>query len=109
MRFTMTRADGQGSRVRAWIATAAALLLMVLTIAVASPAAHRWLHGHDQPEHDDACAVVLLASGITLAVGAISVSAPRESRGIRPALIPGDVLLVAPAFLLLPERGPPHC
>lgn len=91
------------------LAGGCAALVLALTIFAASPKAHDLLHGAD-PEHTsdgDGCAVVLFASGISLAVGPIAVTPPTAvAQGVSPVTA-ADVFLVSPRFLRQPERGPP--
>lgn len=88
------------------LAGAAVAVVFALTVFAASPALHAWLHHDATPQADD-CAVVLFASGVTLAVGAAVVLAPRVAwREFVPVAVAG-LHLVAPRHLRPPECGPP--
>ena len=86
----------------------AALLLLVLTLAAASPTLHGWLHcaGVDP---DDSCAVVLFASGITAAAAIIAVALPNVAWPVCRATPYQELFFTTPRYLRLPERGPPAC
>src|SRR5262245_35706196 len=95
-------------RMRRLLAGGCAALVLALTIFAASPMAHGLLHdGEGQATADDACAVVLFASGVSLPVGPIAVLPPEVlPQGVSP-LTAADVFLVSPRYLRQPERGPP--
>lgn len=84
----------------------AALLLLVLTLAAASPTLHEWLH-RAGVDADDNCAVVLFASGITAAAAAIALSLPSGAWRICRAVAYQEFFVTTPRYLRLPERGPP--
>lgn len=88
------------------LAAAGVAVVFALTVFAASPSLHAWLH-HDTAPQADNCAVVLFASGVTLAVGAAAVPAPRVAwREFVPVAV-AELHLVAPRYLRQPERGPP--
>lgn len=92
---------------RRLLAAAGAALLLLLTVAAASPALHHWLHAHGAEGPSDNCAVVLFASGVTLAATAIAVAAPRPAWREQPRAAVVELFLSAPRYLRQPERGPP--
>jgi len=84
-------------------------LLLLLTASAASPALHQWLHGESAHADSDNCAVVLFASGITLATAIIAIEALQISwEELRPRSVE-EIFLTAPHYLRQPERGPPVC
>lgn len=91
------------------LAAGCAALVLALTIFAASPAAHGLLHD-DEDHHavsDDACAVVMFASGVSLPVAPLAITPPTAVvQGISP-ITAADVFLVSPRYLRQPERGPP--
>lgn len=95
-------------RVRRWLALGCTALVLALTISAASPAAHGLLHsGNGDGTTDDACAVVMFASGVALPVGPISIAPPETlTAGISPVTA-AEIFLVSPRYLRQPERGPP--
>ena len=103
------RTDRTASWFRRFLAAAGVTLLLLLTVSTASPALHHWLHGGSAVDADDNCAVVLFASGLTLAVGALVVAAPRVVWSDRRVRIVEEILLASPRYLRQPERGPPGC
>jgi hypothetical protein len=91
------------------LAGGCAALVLALTIFAASPVAHDLLHDGDHKHtlNGDGCAVVLFATGVSLAVGPIAVTPPTAvAQGVSPVTA-ADVFLVSPRFLRQPERGPP--
>ncbi|MEO7600556.1 MAG: hypothetical protein ABIV50_16610 [Opitutus sp.] len=84
-------------------------LFLGLTVAAASPALHHWLHADGATDAKDNCAIVLFATGVTLACAAVLVSRPclRWTRVERAVV--SELLLVSPRYVLRPERGPPAC
>jgi hypothetical protein len=93
--------------VRRGLAVAAAGLVLALTIFTAAPRLHEWLHASTTDHAGDGCAVVLFATGVTLASAAVEVAAqPLAGRAPR-ALVGDSVVLAHPRHRLQPERGPP--
>ena len=101
-------------RLRRLLALGCAGLVLALSIFAASPVAHDWLHddGHrhcDEPSSsaEHTCAVVMFASGVSLAVGPFALTPPTDvPQGVSPVTA-ADVFLVSPRYLRQPERGPP--
>ena len=82
-------------------------LVLLLGASTMVPALHHWWHADHSHASEDHCAVVLFASGITLAAGALALA--RRAITWR-SLITGAVVelfLMAPRYLRQPERGPP--
>lgn len=92
---------------RRWIAAGCSALVLALTVFAASPSLHNWLHNHDGIAGDDACPVVLFASGVSLPLGAIIVTPPAAEWRETPHASTAEVFLVTPRYLRQPERGPP--
>ncbi len=92
---------------RRFAASLSAGLVLLLTLAAASPKLHEELHADHAVPHADACAVVLFAAGVTAALATALVSAPRLcARELVGGEAP-EIFLVAPRYLWQPERGPP--
>ncbi|MEO6004039.1 MAG: hypothetical protein ABIZ04_14115 [Opitutus sp.] len=84
-------------------------LLLLISASAASPALHQWLHADSGFDASDNCAVVLFASGVTIASALIALTGS-ANRWIRLRPLPiEEVLVVSPRYLRLPERGPPEC
>lgn len=109
--FEVVKPASFADQLRRVLAGGCAALVLALTIFAASPAAHGLLHD-DDPSHghattDDACAVAMFASGVSLPVGPIAITPPTTvPQGISPVTA-ADVFLVSPRYLRQPERGPP--
>lgn len=86
----------------------AAVLLLVLTLAAASPTLHEWLHSAGV-DAEDGCAVVLFASGITAAAAAIAITLPTVAWRVSRVTAYQEFFVATPRYLRLPERGPPAC
>lgn len=91
---------------RRFLAVGGVALVLALTVLAASPSLHAWLH-HDETPQADNCAVVLFASGVTLAVGAAVVLAPKVLwRELAPVTV-AELHLATPRHLRPPLCGPP--
>jgi hypothetical protein len=109
--FDTVRPTAVADRLRRVLAGGCAMLVLALTIFAASPGAHRLLHdedhGHAHAVAEDACAVVLFASGVSLPYACVTVAPPITAlHGVSPVAA-ADVFLVSPRYLRHPERGPP--
>ena len=82
-------------------------LFLLLTVSAASPSLHHWLHCEGTPDASDNCAVVLFATGVTLACGAVLVSGASQGWTALKRAVVAEIFLVAPRYVLQPERGPP--
>jgi hypothetical protein len=92
------------------IATLGVGLVLLLGASTASPGLHHLLHGDGHHEvAGDNCAVVLFASGITLAASAVFVSSARLVWYERAPGIFAEIFMASPRYLRQPERGPPAC
>jgi hypothetical protein len=91
------------------LAAGCAALVLALTIFAVSPAAHGLLHddGHEHAVSDDACAVVMFASGVSLPVAPIAVIPPTAVACAISPVTAAEVFLISPRYLRQPERGPP--
>jgi hypothetical protein len=92
---------------RRGLAVATAGLVLALTIFAATPRLHEWLHASTPDHAGDSCAVVLFATGVTLAAAAVEVAAPPLAARAPCALLGDTVVLAHPRHRLQPERGPP--
>ncbi|HVU24919.1 MAG TPA: hypothetical protein VHE13_12410 [Opitutus sp.] len=102
-----TNADVPGGWLRRLVAGASVALLLLLAVAAASPAIHQWLHGDSAPEAGDSCAVVLFATGVTVAAAAIAVVLAGAAWRVERVREAAEIFVAAPRYLRLPERGPP--
>jgi hypothetical protein len=102
-------------RLRRILAAGGVALVLALTVLAASPAAHAWLHSHEEDHADhpatvdvDTCAVAMFANGVSPDLGQPALGAPvAVVRAI--ALTTADgIFLVSPRYLRQPERGPPQ-
>lgn len=90
------------------VAAGAAAVILALTVFAASPAAHDSLHDDCHAPHDDGCAVVLFANGLSLPLALPTLAAPECGRRGITAATAAEVFLVSPRYLRQPERGPPQ-
>ncbi len=95
--------------VRRFGAALGVALLLLLTVSAASPALHHWLHTDGVTDAADNCAVVLFASGITLAATTVALAARTVVWRERDRLAFAEIFLASPRYLRQPERGPPVC
>jgi hypothetical protein len=82
-------------------------LVLLLGTANVAPTLHEWLHVDADHDAEHQCAVVLFASGVTLAAATIAFAAPDLVWNGRSDLAPRSLFLMAPRYLRQPERGPP--
>ena len=81
---------------RRTFAAGSAALVLALGIFAASPQLHQWLHGDASLTHDDECAVMLFASGVSSPVAAIAVPVPPVEWQPCPYTVTTEVFLAAP-------------
>jgi hypothetical protein len=92
---------------RRLLAAGGAALVLALTVFAASPELHGLLHTDDGASHEEACAVTLFASGVSVPLTTIAVVAP-EAAWPEPAPAAAEEIFVSsPRYLRQPERGPP--
>lgn len=96
------------SRFQRACALLAAGLLLLLTLSAVSPLLHAWLHADADHEPNHQCAVVLFASGVTLAP-ATALTAPDLAWREQPPATARVLFLIGTRYLRQPERGPPAC
>ncbi len=92
---------------RRLLAAGGIALVLLLSVLSVSPELHHLFHGDHDDGHEDGCAVVLFAHGVSTTVDtAILASTPAEWRelGRTPA---AEILLTSSRYLHPPERGPP--
>src|SRR4051812_522783 len=89
---------------RRLLAAGSIALVLLLTVLAASPELHERIHGQVDHDDDDGCAVVLFASGVTLAVGVVALlpSAAVWHQQARSAI--REIFLASPRYLHQPER-----
>lgn len=96
---------------RRFVAAIGVALVLVLGSAAVSPLLHEHLHDDASATSDTphACAVVLFASGVTFALAASAVTAPRTTERERAVPQTTEIFRITPRYLHQPERGPPAC
>lgn len=93
---------------RRFVAAVGVALVLLLGASAASPGLHHHLHGDNAVDASaDNCAIVLFASGVTLAFGAVAVAAPRTRWEAQCPRVAPFIFVVSPRYLRQPERGPP--
>ena len=104
-----TNSEIYAPRLRGWVSALGVALVLMLATAKVTPALHEWLHLHGEGHHDaqHQCAVVLFATGVTLAAGALVLTAPALAWRAGVSITRAELLLLAPRYLRQPERGPP--
>ena len=92
---------------RRLLAASGIALVLLLSVLTTSPELHRLFHGLDNAGHDDGCAVVLYAHGVSAPLDtAMVATTPAEWRELsRPET--AGIFLTSPRYLHQPERGPP--
>ncbi|MEO6873933.1 MAG: hypothetical protein ABI222_03840 [Opitutaceae bacterium] len=82
-------------------------LVLLLSVLASSPDLHRAFHHDGDSGHEDGCAVVLFAHGVSTTINtAILAATPTEWLTLsRPASI--EIFLTSSRYLHPPERGPP--
>jgi hypothetical protein len=107
MRDQPAKADPPAEFLRRLFAASAAALVLLFSVASASPSVHQWLHGGHAPESGDACAIAQFAAGVTFAAAAIAVATPRPAWRADVPRAAAEIFLTPIRYLRLPERGPP--
>lgn len=93
---------------RRGMAIVSAGLVLILTVLAASPSAHHLLHdGKPDVAAEDACAVILFATGVAQPVGPLAVAPPTAIAHSAATFRTNEIFLITPRFLQQPERGPP--
>ena len=92
---------------RRMLVTSCGLLVFSLGIFAASPTLHGQLHAGAQRPADDECAVVLFATGVSVAVPFTAEPPVPAEWGELPAVPAERLMPGSPRFLLPPECGPP--
>jgi len=92
---------------RRLMATGCAALVFALGVFAASPVLHQQLHHGVDAGHDDGCAVVLFASGVSVPLGAIAIAPPSAHGSDSARETAEQIFLASPRYLRQPERGPP--
>jgi hypothetical protein len=92
---------------RRLLAAGGIALVLLLSVLAVSPELHHFFHGDHDDGHEDGCAVVLFAHGVSTTVDtAILASTPVERRELV-RLPAAEILLTSSRYLHPPERGPP--
>jgi hypothetical protein len=90
-------------------ATGCVALVFALGLFAASPTLHHQLHAGAPGQADDECAVVLFATGVSVAVP-VTAQPPVPAEWLEPLVAPAErPVSGSPRFLLPPECGPPVC
>lgn len=82
-------------------------LVLLLSVLAANPELHRVIHAGHDTGHEDGCAVVLFAHGVSAPFdSAVLAATPAEWSALgRPET--AEIFLTSPRYLHLPGRGPP--
>lgn len=82
-------------------------LVLVLSVLGSSPELHRLIHGGADAGHEDGCAIMLFAHGVSAPSDtAVPDATPETWVALsRPETI--EIFLTSPRYRLQPERGPP--
>jgi hypothetical protein len=92
---------------RRLLAAGGIALVLLLAVLASHPELHRFLHSHTDAGHEDGCAVVLFAQGVSAPFDTAMVVA---TPAIWLALLHSEtveIFLTSPRYLHQPERGPP--
>lgn len=82
-------------------------LVLLLSVLAANPELHQVFHSGANSSHDDGCAVVLFAQGVSAPFdSAVLAAVPAEWTVLIRAGI-SEIFVSSPRYLLLPGRGPP--
>ena len=92
---------------RRFFAAGGGALVLALAVFAASPVLHDRLHTATDTTHDDSCAVVLFAHGVSLPFGAIAAPVPPAACAAPAPAFPRELFVSPPRYLRQPERGPP--
>ncbi len=92
---------------RRLLAAGSIALVLLLSVLAANPGLHRLIHHDADAGHEDGCAVVLFAHGVSVPFDSALLSAmPAIWRAVnRPQTV--EIFLTSPRYLHQPERGPP--
>ena len=82
-------------------------LVLALSVFAASPSLHDELHAATHTDHDDSCAVVLYAHGVSLPLDAPAAPLPAVALDVRAPSVARVIFVSPPRYLHQPERGPP--
>ena len=92
---------------RRLLAAGSIALVLLLSVLATNPELHRVFHAPSDAGHEDGCAVVLFAHGVSAPLDtAILASSPAQWLAFsRPET--AEIFLASPRYLHQPERGPP--
>ncbi len=92
---------------RRLLAAGGVALVLLLSVLSANPELHRFIHGAADAGHENACAVMLFAHGVSAPFDtAVLTATPAEwSPLTRP--VTAEIFLASSRYLHPPERGPP--
>ena len=92
---------------RRLLAAGSIALVLLLSVLASNPELHRLIHGDADAGHEDGCAVVLFANGVSAPFDtAVFAATPAELIALsRPETV--EIFLTSPRYLHQPERGPP--
>ena len=104
---TLRRPSLLAAAPRRLLAAGAIALVLLLSVLAANPELHRCIHGDADAGHEDGCAVVLFAHGVSAPFDtAVLAATPAEWTVLsRPETV--EIFLTSPRYLHQPERGPP--
>ena len=92
---------------RRLLAAGGIALVLLLSVLAVNPELHRFIHGDADAGHEDGCAVVLFAHGVSTPFdSAVLAVTPAQWIALsRPESV--EIFLTSPRYLHQPERGPP--
>ena len=82
-------------------------LVLLLSVLTSNPELHRFIHGDSEAGHEDGCAVVLFAHGVSAPFDTAVLAATAAAWATLSRPETAEIFLTSPRYLHQPERGPP--
>ena len=92
---------------RRLLAAGAIALVLLLSVLASNPELHRFIHGDTDTGHEDGCAVVLFAHGVSTPFDTAVLAATPAAWATLSRPETAEIFLTSPRYLHQPERGPP--
>lgn len=92
---------------RRLLAAGGIALVLLLSVLTANPELHRFIHGDGEAGHEDGCAVVLFAHGVSAPFDSAVLAATPAAWASLSRPETAEIFLTSPRYLHQPERGPP--
>ena len=92
---------------RRLLAAGAVALVLLLSVLASNPELHRFIHGDTDAGHEDGCAVVLFAHGVSAPFDTAVLAVTPATWAILGRPETTEIFLTSPRYLHQPERGPP--